>query len=294
MSEDKLKSLLQQRPYAYKVQEGLKPLPNVRNIIAVASGKGGVGKSTVSLYLALALARAGARVGLLDADIYGPSQPHMLGALGRAQVTPEKKLLPILRHGLQTMSIGYLLDSSTPTIWRGPMLSSALKQLLFDTEWEDLDFLILDLPPGTGDIQLTLAQKVPLTGTVIVTTPQLVALQVAKKGAKMFQKVGVSVLGYIDNMSTFGCSHCGEESTLFQKGDIVFDEDQQYPCLGQLPFNSRWMRAVEKGTPDAIEAKDWEPIQSVAVEMLTALMQLPRALTLGVAIKTQTTDTGAA
>ena len=199
---------------AHAVQAGLKPLDGVKNIIAVASGKGGVGKSTVAVNLALALQAEGGRVGILDADIYGPSQPMMLGLVAERPLVQDNKMLPIEKYGLQTMSIGYLVDIETPMIWRGPMVSSALQQLLRDTLWENLDYLIVDLPPGTGDIQLTLSQKIPVSGSVIVTTPQDIALLDARKALEMFRKVNVPVLGIIENMSGYVCTKCGNEDRL--------------------------------------------------------------------------------
>ncbi|MCB1863294.1 MAG: iron-sulfur cluster carrier protein ApbC, partial [Gammaproteobacteria bacterium] len=193
---------------AHSVQKSLKPIDNVKNIIAVASGKGGVGKSTTAVNMALALAAEGARVGILDADIYGPSQPRMLGVSGQPESKDGKSLEPMENYGLQAMSIGFLVDEETPMIWRGPMVTQALEQLLNDTNWASLDYLIIDLPPGTGDTQLTLAQKVPVSGAVIVTTPQDIALLDARKGFKMFEKVEVPVLGIVENMSIHICSKC--------------------------------------------------------------------------------------
>ena len=201
---------------SHAVQRGVKLVPGIRNIIAVASGKGGVGKSTVAVNLALALAAEGATVGVLDADIYGPSQPMMLGIQGRRPTSPDGKTLdPMVAHGLQAMSIGFLIDMEQPMVWRGPMVTQALEQLLRDTHWKDLDYLVVDMPPGTGDIQLTLAQKVPVTGAVIVTTPQDIALLDARKGLKMFEKVNVPILGVVENMSTHVCSKCGHEEHVF-------------------------------------------------------------------------------
>ncbi|MFT7563546.1 MAG: ATP-binding protein involved in chromosome partitioning, partial [Bacteroidia bacterium] len=202
---------------AHKVQAELKPLDNIRNIIAVGSGKGGVGKSTTAVNLALALAHDGASVGILDADIYGPSIPRMMGVSGRPDVDG-KRIIPKQAYGLQLMSIGFLVEEDTPMIWRGPMVTSALQQLLGETNWGDLDYLVIDLPPGTGDIQLTLSQKVPVSGAVIVTTPQDIALLDARKAVQMFRKVGVPVLGVVENMSTHICSQCGFEESIFGKG----------------------------------------------------------------------------
>ena len=200
---------------SHAVQQGLKPLPGVKNIIAVASGKGGVGKSTTSVNLALALAAEGANVGILDADIYGPSIPTMLGQSGYPDSEDGKFMLPKMSFGLQTNSIGYLIDADQPMIWRGPMVTGALQQLLKETRWSDLDYLIVDLPPGTGDIQLTLSQQIPVSGAVIVTTPQDIALIDAQRGLGMFQKVNVPVLGIIENMSIHICSNCGHEEAIF-------------------------------------------------------------------------------
>ena len=203
---------------AHAVQRGVKLIPGIKNIIAVASGKGGVGKSTTAVNLALALAAEGASVGMLDADIYGPSQPTMLGIAGRPESKDGKSLEPMQGHGLQAISIGFLIDIDTPMVWRGPMVTQALEQLLKDTRWRDLDYLVVDLPPGTGDIQLTLAQKVPVTGAVIVTTPQDIALIDARKGLKMFEKVGIPILGVVENMSFHVCPKCGHESHIFGTG----------------------------------------------------------------------------
>ena len=206
------------RVVAHSAQSGLKLLPNVRNVIAIASGKGGVGKSTTTTNLALALASEGARVGVLDADIYGPSQQVMLGLKGRPESADGKSITPMESHGIQAMSIGALVDVDQPMVWRGPMVSQALEQLLRDTMWSNLDYLLIDLPPGTGDIQLTLSQKVPLTGVVIVTTPQDIALIDAKKALKMFEKVHVPILGIIENMSVHICSKCGHSEHIFGQG----------------------------------------------------------------------------
>ena len=207
-----------QKIMSHAVQRGVKLIPGVKNIIAVASGKGGVGKSTTAVNLALALAAEGANVGVLDADIYGPSQPMMLGIAGRPESKDGKTLEPLEAYGLQAMSIGFLIDDDTPMVWRGPMVTQALEQLLKDTNWRDLDYLVVDMPPGTGDIQLTLAQKVPVTGAVIVTTPQDIALIDARKGLKMFEKVGVPILGIVENMSMHVCSNCGHAEAHLRRG----------------------------------------------------------------------------
>src|SRR5574340_1171690 len=203
---------------SHSVQRGVKLITNIKNIIAVASGKGGVGKSTVAVNLALALAAEGASVGVLDADIYGPSQPMMLGIAGRPESKDGKSLEPMEAWGVQAMSIGFLIDTDTPMVWRGPMVTQALEQLLKDTRWREVDYLVVDMPPGTGDIQLTLAQKVPVTGAVIVTTPQDIALIDARKGLKMFEKVGVPIVGVVENMSIHVCSNCGHAEHIFGEG----------------------------------------------------------------------------
>lgn len=235
---------------AHAVQPGLAAIPGVRNVIAVASGKGGVGKSTTAVNLALSLQRQGARVGLLDADIYGPNQPHMLGAKGRPEIKEDKTIMPLMAHGLQTMSIGYLVDQATPMVWRGPMISAALNQLVRDTRWDNLDYLFIDLPPGTGDIQLTLAKKVPVTAVVMVTTPQDVALLDVRKGLEMFRKVDVHVLGVIENMSTHICSQCGHAEALFGEGGGQRLADCcGIPLLGSLPLSLAIREDVDRGSP---------------------------------------------
>ncbi|NNE06579.1 MAG: iron-sulfur cluster carrier protein ApbC [Xanthomonadales bacterium] len=234
---------------SHQVQAELKPLDNIRNIIAVASGKGGVGKSTTAVNLALALAADGARVGILDADIYGPSIPRMLGVSGRPD-TDGKRIEPKQAHGLQLMSIGFLVEDETPMIWRGPMVTSALQQLLGETNWRDLDYLVVDLPPGTGDIQLTLSQKVPVAGAVIVTTPQDIALLDARKAYQMFRKVGVPVLGVVENMSIHVCSECGHEEAIFGSGGGQnMASDYELPLLGQLPLASEIRSSLDEGQP---------------------------------------------
>ena len=236
---------------AHAVQKGLKPLPGVGNLIAVASGKGGVGKSTVAVNLALALALEGARVGLLDADIYGPSQPKMLGLTGRRPETKDGQTLePLVAHGVKAMSIGFLVDEQQPMAWRGPMVTSALNQLLTQTRWGELDYLIIDMPPGTGDIQLTLAQRVPVSGAVIVTTPQDVALSDARKGLEMFQKVGVPVLGIVENMSVHLCSNCGHEEAIFGSGGgQALSDEYRAPLLGALPLVASIRSDTDQGCP---------------------------------------------
>ena len=238
---------------AHKVQTGVEPLKNVKNIIAVASGKGGVGKSTVAVNLALALAAAGASVGILDADIYGPSQPRMLGVSGQPDSVDGQSLEPKMGHGLQSMSIGYLIDEETPMIWRGPMVTQALEQLLKDTNWREVDYLVVDLPPGTGDTQLTLAQKIPVSGAVIVTTPQDIALLDARKGLKMFDKVQVPVLGVIENMSVHVCSNCGHQEHIFGTGGgerMAAEADVDF--LGDLPLDASIRDDADGGNPTVV------------------------------------------
>jgi len=244
---------------AHAVQRGVKLIPGIKNIIAVASGKGGVGKSTTAVNLALGLAAEGASVGMLDADIYGPSQPMMLGIAGRPESKDGKHLEPMEGHGLQAISIGFLIDADTPMVWRGPMVTQALEQLLKDTRWRELDYLVVDLPPGTGDIQLTLAQKVPVTGAVIVTTPQDIALIDARKGLKMFEKVGIPILGVVENMSFHLCPKCGHESHIFGSGGA---ERMSRECgtelLGQLPLDEAIRRQADSGKPTVVSDPDGE------------------------------------
>jgi ATP-binding protein involved in chromosome partitioning len=242
---------------AHSVQKALKPIDNIKNIIAVASGKGGVGKSTTAVNLALALAEEGARVGVLDADIYGPSQPRMLGINGKPESKDGKTLEPMEGYGLQAMSIGFLIDEETPMIWRGPMVTQALEQLLNDTNWADLDYLVVDLPPGTGDTQLTLAQKVPVSGAVIVTTPQDIALLDARKGLKMFEKVEVPVLGIVENMSIHICSNCGHEEHIFgQGGGASMASQYNVDLLGALPLDIRIREETDGGKPTVVAEPD--------------------------------------
>lgn len=231
-----------------------KNLPNIKHIIAVASGKGGVGKSTTSVNLALALAQEGARAGILDADIYGPSQPMMLGVTERPE-TQDKKIMPVIRHGIQSMSIGYLVEQKSAMVWRGPMVSMALQQLLHDTQWDNLDYLVIDLPPGTGDIQLTLAQKIPVNGAVIVTTPQDLALLDARRACEMFRKVNIPVLGVIENMSAHTCSNCGHREHIFgEGGGKLLAKQYDIELLGSLPLDMHIREQTDGGTPTVVAA----------------------------------------
>jgi len=243
---------------SHKAQKGVEQIPGIKNVIAVASGKGGVGKSTTSVNLALALVAEGAKVGILDADIYGPSQPRMLGMNKERPESPDGKTLePIISYGLQTMSIGYLVDEDTPMIWRGPMVTQALNQLINDTQWSDLDYLIIDLPPGTGDIQLTLAQRVPVSGALIVTTPQDIALLDARKALNMFEKVEVPVLGIIENMSIHICSGCGHEEHIFgEGGGVSMSEQYDVDLLGSLPLDIAIRKDTDDGKPTVVTDPD--------------------------------------
>jgi ATP-binding protein involved in chromosome partitioning len=243
---------------AHAVQRQLSPLGGVKNIVAVASGKGGVGKSTVAANLALAWAHQGAKVGVLDADIYGPSQPIMLGLTGQRPASPDgKRIKPLSAHGIAAMSIGFLIDPEQPMVWRGPMVTQALSQLLGDTEWGELDYLVIDMPPGTGDIQLTLAQRVPVAGAVIVTTPQDIALADARKGLKMFEKVNVPVLGIVENMSVHVCTNCGHVEHLFGTGGGARMAAQYgVELLGELPLDVRVREEADGGAPTVVAAPD--------------------------------------
>ncbi|MBI2727244.1 MAG: iron-sulfur cluster carrier protein ApbC [Polaromonas sp.] len=244
---------------SHSVQRGVQLLPNVKNIIAVASGKGGVGKSTTAVNLALALAAEGASVGLLDADIYGPSQPMMMGIEGRPESVDGKNMEPLENYGIQVMSIGFLIAQDEAMIWRGPMATQALEQLLRQTNWRDLDYLIVDMPPGTGDIQLTLSQRVPMTGAVIVTTPQDIALLDAKKGIKMFEKVGVPILGIVENMAVHICSKCGHAEHVFgEGGGRKMAADYQMDYLGALPLDMQIRLQADNGRPTVVADPDGE------------------------------------
>jgi len=241
---------------AHGVQRPLKPLPGISNIVAVASGKGGVGKSTVAANLALAWAAGGARVGILDADIYGPSQPIMLGLQGQRPSAPDgKHLVPLEAHGVKAMSIGFLVDAAQAVVWRGPMVTQALTQLLGDTQWGELDYLVIDMPPGTGDIQLTLAQRVPVSGALIVTTPQDLALADARKGLAMFEKVAVPVLGIVENMSLHVCGHCGHVEHIFgEGGGGRMAAEHGVQLLGSLPLDARVRSEADGGAPTVVSA----------------------------------------
>ncbi len=247
------------RVVAHAVQRGVQLLPNVKNIVAVASGKGGVGKSTTAANLALALAAEGAKVGILDADIYGPSQPMMMGLSGKPDSRDGKTMEPLENHGVQVMSIGFLIEADNPMVWRGPMATQALEQLLRQTNWGDLDYLIVDMPPGTGDIQLTLAQRVPLTGAVIVTTPQDIALLDAKKGIKMFEKVGVPILGIVENMAVHVCENCGHVEHIFgEEGGKRLAAEYKMDYLGALPLNLSIRVQADAGNPTVASDPDGE------------------------------------
>ena len=242
----------------HAVQGNLTPLPGIGNVLAVASGKGGVGKSTTAVNLALALALDGARVGILDADIYGPSQPRMMGLQGERPGTRDgKRIEPLQAHGVKVMSIGFLIEEEQPMVWRGPMVTQALSQLLGETNWGELDYLVIDMPPGTGDIQLTLSQRVPVSGAVIVTTPQDIALLDARKGLRMFQKVSVPVLGVVENMSTHVCSKCGHEEPIFGSGGgSRMAEQYEVTLLGQLPLDIRIREETDAGRPTVVAEPD--------------------------------------
>ena len=271
----------QARIAAHAVQPGLAPAPRVRNVVAVGSGKGGVGKSTTAVNLALALQRLGAKVGLLDADVYGPSVPAMLGLSGRPESPDDKSIEPMRAFGVEAMSIGFLVDTDTPMIWRGPMATSALTQLFADTRWGDLDYLLVDLPPGTGDIQLTLAQKIPVAGAVIVTTPQEIATLDARKALKMFEKVNVPVLGIVENMAVHVCSNCGHDEHLFGSGGgQAMAEQYGVPLLGSLPLDISIREQGDVGRPIMVAAPDSQVADAYRQAARTMVAQLelrPRA-----------------
>ena len=232
-------------------------VPGVKYILAVGSGKGGVGKSTVAINLAVALQHAGARVGLLDADIYGPNQPLLLGVCQKPELNDHNKMIPVNAHGLQTQSMGYLIDSDAPMVWRGPMVSKALQQLIFETAWDSLDYLILDLPPGTGDVQLTIAQRIPVTGTIIVTTPQRLAVTDAAKGIAMFKKVNISVLGVVENMSAVICSACNHREAVFGTGGgAKLAKEFNVPLLAEIPLNKVICESSDAGVPILLSSPD--------------------------------------
>ncbi|MFL1403773.1 iron-sulfur cluster carrier protein ApbC [Marinobacter sp. M1N3S26] len=261
---------------------GPRAVPGVKHLIAVASGKGGVGKSTTATNLALALAAEGARVGMLDADLYGPSQPRMLGITGSPE-TRDGKMDPLMGHGIQTMSIGFMMDEDTPVIWRGPMVTRALQQLVYETRWDNLDYLIVDLPPGTGDIHLTMAQKIPVSGAVIVTTPQDIALLDARKGLAMFKKVNVPVLGIIENMSTHVCSECGHEQHIFGQGGAARMAEEAGPrLLGELSLDIRIREGADSGQPVLVG----EPAGSLS----RAYLGIARSLIQALAVLEPTSD----
>ncbi len=263
--------------HQHQTQHGLAARRGIKNIIAIASGKGGVGKSTVACNLALALLSQGAKVGLLDADIYGPSIPHMLGQADLPESKDSKTLEPLERYGLQVMSIGYLIDTDTAMIWRGPMVSTALQQLFNDTQWHDLDYLLIDLPPGTGDIQLTLAQKIPVAGALIVTTPQDIALLDAKRAVAMFNKVQVPVLGLIENMSYHQCTQCGYQEPIFGAGGgAAMAQACAIPLLAQIPLKRSIQEQLDRGCP-TVAADPLDPIsvlyQQLAIKVSVQLAQ---------------------
>jgi len=255
------------------------PLPGVQHIIAVASGKGGVGKSTVATNLAVALSMAGLRTGLLDADIYGPSIPLMMGIHDRPQVTSTNRILPFFNHGVKMQSLGFFLEENAPVIWRGPMVMRAVQQLLQDTEWGELDVLVVDLPPGTGDVQLTLAQTVPLTGAILVTTPQDLALLDVKKGAEMFKQVGAPLLGIVENMSFFTCPDCGKETEIFRRGGGQKESERLgIPLIGRIPLEPDVCDAGDTGVPVAIGHPDTQAgaeFHKIAAAMLEILSHSP-------------------
>ena len=262
------------------VQASLKPHKQIKNIIAVASGKGGVGKSTVAVNIALALQHLGYKTGLLDADIYGPSQPLMLGINAHPESLDGKTVEPLIAHGLQVMSIGFLVDQTSAMIWRGPMVSGALQQLIRDTQWKNLDFLIVDLPPGTGDVQLTMSQKIPVAGSIIVTTPQDIALMDVRRAIEMFKKVKITSLGVVENMSSFICPNCNHEEHLFGSGGAKeISKKYDLDCLGQIPLSRSICEATDSGKPTVLADPDSElakPYFEIADKMIENLERQPK------------------
>ena len=275
--EHDLRINIKQKIEARSVQKGTKPLKEIKNVIAIASGKGGVGKSTTTANLAIALEQEGAKVGVLDADIYGPSQTKMLGSQGKPDTRDGKKMLPIISYNIQTISIGNLVEEDTPMIWRGPMVTGALEQLLNETAWDNLDYLLVDLPPGTGDIQLTLCQKIPVSGAVIVTTPQDIALLDAKKALKMFEKVNVSVLGIIENMSMYKCSQCGHVEHIFgSDGGSTMAKQYGVDLLGKLPLDIDIRKNADGGRPTTA----FQPDSEIALDYREIGMKMTAKLSL--------------
>ncbi len=273
---DSVEFAVQWKVQTHAVQGTLAPKPGIKNVIAVASGKGGVGKSTTAVNLALAIAREGGSVGMLDTDMYGPSLPRMLGVQGqRPESLDGKSFEPLMAHGLQMISIGCLVNEEDPMIWRGPMVTQAVNQLAFQTNWRDLDYLVVDLPPGTGDTQLTLTQSVPVSGAIVITTPQDIALLDARKGLKMFEKVNVSILGIIENMSSFVCPECGHEEAIFGAGggDQLAGESD-VPLLGKLPLDIRIRKEADSGAPTVVSDPDGEIAARYGEIALRALAQL--------------------
>ena len=265
---------------SHAAQKGIALISGVKNIIAVASGKGGVGKSTTAVNLALALSAEGARVGILDADIYGPSQPQMLGIYTKPESKDGKSMEPIIAHNIQAMSIGFLVDTETPMVWRGPMVTGTLEQLLKETRWDNLDYLIVDLPPGTGDIQLTLSQKVPVTGAIIVTTPQDIALLDARRGLKMFEKVNIPIIGIVENMAMHTCSKCGNEEHIFGSGGAEkMCQDYGVSLLGSLPLDIKIREQADNGNPTVVAepessaAKTYKKIARLTATKVSKLAQ---------------------
>ena len=269
---------LNQKIKSHQAQKGISLIKGVKNVIAVASGKGGVGKSSTAVNLALALMNEGSKVGILDADIYGPSQPQMLGINKKPESKDGKSMEPLIAHGLQVMSIGFLVDQETPMVWRGPMVTGTLEQLLKETNWDDLDYLIIYLPPGTGDIQLTLAQKIPVTGAIIVTTPQDIALLDARRGLKMFEKVNIPIIGIVENMSTHICSNCGHEEHIFgEGGGNKMSIDYNTMMLGNLPLDISIREQLDNGIPSVAadpKSKISKIYQSIAQKVAYKVSEL--------------------